>query len=95
MPLKNRRYFNRMVFRLLLPIKTVFADGQRAESVKMIQIALRAAVQLKYANPEKKALSSQHANGENVIMPINTKSPANVLKADANGVKRNENKKDN
>ncbi|MEK7267562.1 MAG: hypothetical protein AABZ98_03105, partial [Nitrospirota bacterium] len=66
-----------------------------AESAKLIQIALRAAVQLKYASPEKKALSSQHANGENVIMPINTKSPANVLKADANGVKRNENKKDN
>ncbi|MFZ3123276.1 MAG: hypothetical protein WA104_07985 [Thermodesulfovibrionales bacterium] len=57
--------------------------------------ALRAAVQLKYANPEKKALSSPPVNGENVIMPINTKSPANVLKADANGVKRNENKKDN
>ena len=36
----------------------------------------------------KKELSSQHASGENVIMPINTKSPANVLKADANGVKK-------
>ena len=44
---------------------------------------------------KKKALLSQHANGENVIMPINTKSHADVLKADANGVKRNENKKDN
>lgn len=84
-----------MVFRLLLPIKTGFAVGQRAESAKLIQIALRAAVQLRYASPEKKALSSQPANGENVIMPVNTKSPANVLKADANGVKRNENKKDN
>lgn len=61
----------------------------------MVQIALRAAGQLKCASPEKKALSSQNANGENVIMPINTKSPANVLKADANGVKGNENKKDN
>ena len=61
----------------------------------MIQIALRAAVQLKCASPEQKTLSSQHANGENVIMPINTKSPANILKADANGVKRNENKKYN
>ena len=84
-----------MVFRPILPIKEGFADGQQAESAKLIQIASRTAVQLKYASPEKKALSSQHANGENVIMPINTKSPANVLKADANGVKRNENKKDN
>ena len=84
-----------MVFRLLLPIKAGFADSQQAESAKLIQIALRAAVQLNCASPEKKALSSQNANGENVIMAINTKSPANELKADANGVKRNENKKDN
>ena len=90
MPLKSR-----MDFGYLPSMKAVSVVGQRAESVKLIQIALRAAVQLKYASPEKKALSSQHANGENVIMPINTKSPANVLKADANGVKRNENKKDN
>jgi len=94
MPLKNRRCFNRMVLRLLLSIKAGSADGQQAESAKLIQIVRREAVQIKYANPEKKALSSQHANGENVIIPINTKSPANVLKADANGV-RNENKKDN
>ena len=83
-----------MAFRPIPSIKAGFADGQQAESAKLIQIALRAAVQLKYASPEKKALSSQHANGENVIMPINTKSPADVLKVDANGV-RNENKKDN
>jgi hypothetical protein len=90
MPLKNRRCFNRMVFRLLPPIKAGFVDGQQAESAKLIQIALEAAALLRYANPEKKAPSSQHVNGENVIMPVNTKSPANVLKADANGVKRNE-----
>ena len=84
-----------MDFGHLPSMKADFADGQPAESAKLIQIALRVAVQVKYASPEKKALSSQHANGENVIMPINTKSPADVLKADANGVKRNENKKDN
>lgn len=84
-----------MVFRLLLSIKAGFVDGQQAGNAKLILIASRVAVLLRYASPEKKALSSQHANGENVIMPINTKSPADVLKADANGVKRNENKKYN
>lgn len=90
MPLKSR-----MDFGYLPSMKAVSADGQQAESVKPIQTALKEAVQRRYASLKKKALLLRHANGENVIMPVNTKSPANALKTDANGANRNENKKYN